>query len=169
MRSVLMTLGLILLAFGARAQNSASHQHATPSDIIDGSVHPELIPDVVAYRLYFVAISENPTPLPNESRRQHAHLQGAGLKENDIQAAAHILASFKSQYSTLIDQYNTSKEVLNNTNDGLPLFIMKRDAIVQATRDALKAALTVTGMASLDARIKSEKSMMKVAAQEIQP
>jgi hypothetical protein len=164
----LAALVLALSAIELQAQNSTTHQHEQ-ADMIDGSAHPELIPDAVAYRLYFVVISENPTPLPNESRRQHAHLQRAGLKENDIRAAATVLANFKVQYALLLDQYSKSPEVLRNSSDGLPLFIVKRDAIVQATRDALKSALTPSGMASFDTHIQREKTMMKVAATEVQP
>ena len=153
-------------AIGAWAQNSPPpHQH-TAQNIIDGAVHPELIPDSVAYRLYFVAVSETPSPLPNESSRQHAHLQKAGLSENDIQSAGKVLANFKTEYAAIIDSYNHSNEVLNNTDDGLPLFLAKRDALVQATRDALKATLSPQGMASFHANIQKEKAMMKVAAKE---
>ena len=42
----------------------------------------------------------------------NAHLQRAGLGEGDIQAAAIILASFKQQFMTLIDQYNSSSRSL---------------------------------------------------------
>jgi|SRR5580658_1050847 hypothetical protein len=157
----------LVFALGAWAQNPSPHQHAA-ADVIDGSVHPELIPDAVAWRLYLLAVSENPSPLPNESRRQHAHLQKAGLGEQDINATAPILANFKTAYATMIDSYNHSPEVLNNTNDGLPLFLAKRDALVQATRDALKATLTPKGMSNLQAQIQKEKATMRVAAKEAQ-
>ena len=160
---------LSVFALGTWAQNPPpAHQHAVATDVIDGSVHPELIPDSVAWRLYLFAVSENPSPLPNESRRQHAHLAKAGLEESDIQAAVRILANFKTQYAALIESYNHSPEVLNNTNDGLPLFLAKRDALVQATRDALKASLTPVGMSNLQAHIQTEKAGMRVAAKEAQ-
>ena len=162
---IVRSFALLIVTTTASWAQSPPHQHPK-ADIIDGSVNPQAIPDSVAYRLYFVAVSELPTSLP--SRRQHAHLLSAGLKENDIQATAKILASFKTQYAALIAQYNASPEVLNNTNDGLPLFLAKRDALVQETRDALKAALTPTGMTTLDTHIKQEKAMMKIAASEAQ-
>ena len=160
-------LVLSMFALGAWAQNPSPHQHAA-ADIIDGSVHPELIPDSVAYRLYFFLIAEKPIPLPNEAKRQHAHLQKAGLSETEIQATSIILANFKTEYTAMIALYNHSPEVLRNSNDGLPLFLAKRDALVQATRDALTAALTPRGMSNLQAQIQKEKATMRVAVGEVQ-
>lgn len=167
-RYVTAVVGVLMFAFGALAQSSPpQHQHAvTPTNLIDGAVHPELIPDSVAYRLYFAVVSESPSPLPNEARRQHAHLSKAGLAEQDIQAASKVLANFKLAYAALIYTYNHSPEVLNNTNNGLQLFLAKRDALVQETRNALQAALSPAGMALLDDHIQREKAHMKVAAKE---
>jgi hypothetical protein len=166
-KAIITLLSLCVFALGAWAQSPPQHQHAA-ANIIDGAVHPELIPDAVAYRLYLLTVSEGPAPLPHESRRQHSHLQKAGLPEKDILSATIILADFKTQYAALIEQYNNSPEVQNNTNDGLALFLAKRDALVQSTRDALKSSLTPAGMSSLHLHIQKEKSKMKVAAQEAQ-
>ncbi len=170
-RTIRFAVAFVLSAFAvvtwAQAQNSPPHQHTTP-DLIDGAIHPELIPDSVAYRLYFVAVSENPTPRPNESSRQHSQLQRAGLSEEDIQSATIILASFKMQYAAMIDSYNHSPEVQSNSSDGLSLFLAKRDALVQTAIDTLRRTLSPQGVANLDARIKKEKAKMKVAAKEAQ-
>lgn len=165
--AVIVVLVLSVFADGSRAQNSPSqHQHAAPN-LIDGAVHPELIPDSTAYRLYFITVAENPTPLPHEAQRQHAHLSRAGLNEADIQAASKVLANFKLAYAALIDEYNNSPEVRNNTNDGITLFLSKRDALVQETRTMLNGALTPQGMANFHANIQQEKANMKIAASEV--
>lgn len=155
---------LSLFALGAWAQNSPPHQHAAvASNFIDGSKNPELIPDSSGYRLYFIAVSENPSPSVAETTRQRAHLTSAGLKGDDIQAAATVLADFKTQYAALISLYNESADVKSGSQAGLPLFLSKREALVQATRDALKTALTPKGMTSFHAHVLGEKARMKVA------
>jgi hypothetical protein len=167
-RYVTTVLVLFVFALEAWAQNFPPHQHdVAAADVIDGSVHPELIPDAVAYRLYLVAVSAGPAALPDERARQHSNLQRAGLSDEDIQSAAIVLANFKTQYSALIDQYNQTAEATKSL-DGMPLFLAKRDALVQATRDALKSSLTPRGMAGLHVSIQREKAKMKVAAQEAQ-
>ena len=154
------------LASAAQTNPPPAHQHNVTA-VVDGATNPDQIPDAVAYRLYFVSVSENPTPSADEAKRQHAHLGKARLSETDIQAASKVLANFKLAYAALIDTYNHSPEVLNNTNDGLSLFLAKRDALVQETRDALKAVLTQDGMGAFDTNVKREKTHMKVAAQEV--
>jgi hypothetical protein len=52
-----------MFAFGTLAQTPQTPQHQhSDANVIDGAIHPELIPDTVAYRLYLIAVSENPTP-----------------------------------------------------------------------------------------------------------
>jgi hypothetical protein len=166
MASVVVMLSLTLFSLGTSAQNSpAVHQHAQ-ANMTDGSVHPELIPDSVAWRLYLVAISESQTAMPNDRARQHSYLRTAGLSNADILAAVPTLISFKTQYAALIDEYNQSSEVLNNSSDGLQLFLAKRDALVQSTRDALKAFVTPLGLGTLEAHVQKEKARMQVANTE---
>jgi hypothetical protein len=164
-RAIITMSSLVVFAFGTLAQTQAPHQH-NAATMIDGAVHPELIPDSVAYRLYFIAVAEDPQPTAPQKTRQHAHLRAAGLSEADISSTALILANFKTQYAALIATYNESQEVQNNTNDGLAAFLLQREQLVQATRDALTASLTPAGMTKFDARIHTEKSKMQVASQE---
>ena len=42
--------------------------------MIDGAVHPELIPDIAAYRLYLLAVARSATPTEQERRHQAAQL-----------------------------------------------------------------------------------------------
>jgi|SRR5579872_4891091 len=159
-----LILLILLLCFCAPvllAQSSSAHVHATVStDMIDGSTNPQAIPDIIAYRLYFFAVS-NASP-----KAMNAHLKKALLADNDVVTATAILVNFKSQYAALIDEYNKSPEVANGSSAGLALFMSKRDALVNATRDALRASLTPDGLGTLQARVQAEKSGMKVAAAE---
>lgn len=176
LKAFLYALTSVLILFlpltvGAKQQAMAQmhvHPSSSPADIIDGRVHPELIPDSTAYRLYFIAVAETPYPGPNEARRQHAHLAAAGLAGGDLQVASEVLASFKIQYQSLIDQYNNSAAVRSGSSADLSMFLAKREALVQATRDELKSQLTPAGMTKLDVHIQKEKANMRVAKGEAQ-
>jgi hypothetical protein len=55
------------------AQQRAPHSGIPGA--IDGSKTPELIPDSVAFRMFFEAVSEPPLPTPEQVRRQRAKLR----------------------------------------------------------------------------------------------
>jgi hypothetical protein len=47
-----------------------THAYSLPTvGIIDGATNPELVRDSVAYRLYFIAVSENSDPSPDQAAR----------------------------------------------------------------------------------------------------
>lgn len=80
---------LSVCALGAWAHDPVAHQHAgAAADLVDGSKNPELIPDSLAFRLYFIALSENDSTLTKASERQEAFFATAGLKAADTEVAA---------------------------------------------------------------------------------
>lgn len=87
----------------AQVTNSPHHQ-ADVSIVIDGAVHPELIPDSLAYRLYFVALSTGQNPTEVERRRQRMHIMKVGLVESDQEAFISLLLDFRSTYDALVAQ-----------------------------------------------------------------
>src|SRR5262249_47658995 len=99
-------LGLIGLARGQ------SHQHpTTPVTIIDGSKTPELIPDAIAYRNYFLAISLPPNPADADRKRQAAHLNKLAFDtEADKEQLAATLVTFRAQFDIIVAQYNGQAE-----------------------------------------------------------
>jgi hypothetical protein len=48
-------------------ETTEPHQHSQQS-VIDGSVNPELIPDLTAYRLYLLSVSRAPNPAAEEKK-----------------------------------------------------------------------------------------------------
>lgn len=162
-------LSTTVAAASVRSANAAVAQTKamTPADIIDGSKAPNLIPDSTAYRLWFIAVGAVASPTPQQKTRQEAYIRSAGLRGADIPTCTGILAQFTSRYAALLAKYNSSPEVQSASNSGLASFLAKRDALVQATRDALKAALTPAGITTLGKAIQAEKARMKVA-KEIQ-
>ncbi len=155
----------------------AQHQHSASSlassnvsesdaEMIDGSEHPELVPDAVAYRLYLVVVSEAPNPTDEQRNRQNAHLSKVGLGKSDLQSVVTVLTAFKVQYGQLIANYNAAAEV--GATVDIKAFLSQRDGLVQATRDRLKALLTPEAMARLDRVVQNEKKQMRVSATEAQ-
>jgi hypothetical protein len=148
---VIRSIVSLFLLCTAAPMLMAQHEHTSSSNIVDGAVHPELIPDSAAYRLYFVAVSEMPNPLGEAQKRQLAHLGRIGLEDKDLQVLTEILNDFKAQYSELIAEYNASATIANRAGaqPDLAGFMDRRDALVQSVRDKLKEKLSAQGLLSL--------------------
>lgn len=172
---------LLLLPAAVLAQQSSTANppmsmpgmnHSAPSAIIDGKDHPELIPDSVAYRLYFITVGELPHPTDARKKRQRAFLGKVhGLPQSDSDAVVRVLEDFKVKFASMVAAYNSQVEAAmkaggTNLPDGTA-FLAERDQLVQDTRDRLKLALSAQGMANLDAYVQAEKRAMRITTQEV--
>ena len=147
--------------------SSISHQHSQP-EMIDGMIHPEFIPDLVAYRLYLMAVSRSSTPTQAEIKSQADLLRVAHLKDQDKQALISILANFRERYLKLIHNFNeqaAEAEARGQIIDPSTMF-RERDALVQSTHDTVRSVLSPAGWINLDAHVQNEKRMMKIPATE---
>lgn len=168
----LLLLGTVFcfLTPKAQAQNSTvPHQHASiASTLIDGAVHPELIPDSLAYRLYFVAVSTGQNPTEAERKHQQAHLMKAGLEESDREVFVSILSDFRSKYDALVAQYNDSARAALARNEVTDVrsLLRKLDELVQSTRDTMSVRLTTRGAARVHSFLLSEKKNMQVQQED---
>jgi hypothetical protein len=168
-RYSLLAVTLLLIRLASAQTSAPVHNHG-PDNFIDGSVHPELIPDSAAYRLYFLSVSEMPNPSEEEKARQTSHLLKIQLHDDDLHPLVGALEDFKQQYNALIERYNREAAVID-ASGGTPnimSFLIQRDALVQSTRNALKQTLSAEGMTKLDAHIQNEKRHMKIGAKEAQ-
>lgn len=107
-----LVFNCIALPFGIGAQQSS--QAVLPTGTIDGSLTPESIPDVVAFRLFFSVVAEsrrlqlqtggNTTESSDlvPSDKQKAKLTPARLSESDQAAIATVLAGFKSDLQNVM-------------------------------------------------------------------
>jgi hypothetical protein len=131
---------------------------------INGAEHPELIPDSTAYRLFFVVIGQNPEATPQQKELQQVRLKQAHLNAKDIQSALSVLQEFKTQYSDLTKSYNDSATAALTAGQApdYDSFLLRRDALVQDTRNKLKQVLSPEGFARLDRLISAEKRNMKI-------
>ena len=141
------------------------HQSAAPN-IIDGAVHPEMIQDKDAYRLFFLTVAADPTTT-EEVNRQRAFL-GPMLDENQLVAARIILFDFKTRYQAAIAKYNASAEaaLINNETPDIGAFLSERDDIVLSTKATMEKALGREAWAQFDAHVQKEKLRMKVAVED---
>jgi len=138
--------------------------------MIDGSVHPEMIQDKDAYRLFLRAAALGPYPTTEEKKRQRAILAPAKLNETELATAINILQNFKTEYEAAIQRWNATAEAAN-ARDTLPdinPFLLERDAIVQSAKQKLEGAISPHSMARFHAYVQGEKSKMKVAMEGAQ-
>jgi hypothetical protein len=121
-----------------------------------------LIPDTLAYRLYFIAVTSLPTTPAN---LQQAQLKSAGLPPVDIQAATKVLADFRTAYDSLSNSYNQAVQASDTTGvqPDANLFAAQRDTLVANARAALQKALSPSGMQKFDAYVQGEKTRMKTS------
>jgi hypothetical protein len=165
-KTTIILLSLFVFALGA-SQNvwaqTPQHQHAS-ANVIDGAVHPELIPDAVAYRLYLVTVSTGPNPTETEQERQHSHLSQTGLDDIDQRMLVIVLSDFKAKYDALVAEYNDSARaaLAHNESTDVHVLLNKLDALVQSTRDTISVRLTSRGAAQVHSHVLSEKKNMKV-------
>lgn len=136
-----------------------------PPDLIDGAKHPELIPDAIAYGLFFLTVAEPAQAVGRQSARQRAFLRTAGLREDNLQPAAAVLAAFKSQYDDLVAQYDASVQVANATGSSpdLEAFVAQLNGLVESTKEELEAAVGPEVAKRFEAHVQSEKRNMRIA------
>jgi hypothetical protein len=165
-RYVLAALSMFMLAVGAWAQTSPpQHQHSVSMpNLIDGAVHPELIPDSFAYRLYFLTVAADPNGSETDQMRQRAHITRTGLVDTDQRILIAILSEFRTRYEALVTKYNNSATAANARNESTDIhpLLKNLDDLVQSTRDSISVRLSSQGAAKLHAFVMSEKKNMKI-------
>jgi hypothetical protein len=142
------------------------HTHAT-ANIIDGSVHPEMIQDRQAFRLFFLAAATNANPMPEEKERQRAILSPARLSEEELVIASAVLAEYKEQYEAAVQKYNdavASARSFEQLPDGKQL-IAELDALALAAKAKLESSISGASSLRVYAHVQGEKSKMRVTAE----
>jgi hypothetical protein len=142
------------------ANPSQSRLSIIPSGTIDGAKTPWLIPDSVAYRLFFETVAERTQPTDDEIRRQRSRLTGIDLTDEEYKAVVTALSEFKTADEALQLKYSDIAEHGGIVDEATVL--SERDAIVEGTRTHLTERISAQAVASLNAHIQSEKSKMKI-------
>lgn len=164
---VLFSLASLLGIVHAQS-GSQTHVHPQPA-VIDGAVNPELISDITAYRLYFLAVSSSSNPTDAEVRRQSAQISNLGIQDEDRKVMISILQNFRTQFSDWVVSFNErAKAAWDEKEPFAPeTYLAQRDQIVQSAHDALQASLSHEGWSRLDGVVKSEKKRMKISGKVV--
>lgn len=146
--------------------NTRSDLHGIAVEMIDGELHPELIPDSTAYRLFFVVAGQLPNPTDEQRAIQRGHIRKVHLSASGEQQLAGVLEEFKIKYAALIERYNDTTQVIL-ANGGTPdykAFVVEREALVGLTRERLGGVLSDADASQFNAFIQTEKKRMKISA-----
>ena len=151
MPTMLVCFTVLLSARQAQTTNT------TPDGVIDGPKNPDLIPDAVAFRLFFAAVAEPPAATAEQLKRQHEKLRYASLQDSDIAIVSDVLSTFHSRF-------NSGSAVLtpNALPEDIQAAYLVREKVVSDTRDELKRRLAPTSLTNLEQYIKSRKVNMKM-------
>jgi hypothetical protein len=167
-----------LPAPSAAAAPAAVQPQTAPSDppgTIDGSKNPELIPDIVAYRLVLLGIAEPENATDAQQARFRAKIASAQLNEDDLQMLLGILGTFQNQMDALTAQAN---QIL--ARDPIPFagtpdyqslvgLSKQREPVFNQAMSALSARLSADGAAKLQAYVESAKRGMKYLPESPMP
>lgn len=118
-----------------------------PASVVNGAIHSESIPDLTAYRLFFVAANVSPDATDAANAQQAERLARIQMSGTDLRRLRTALATFNQQYADLITNYNASVNTAT-ANHGEPdsdSFLRRRDALVQATVNDLRSGLSTKG------------------------
>jgi len=163
------------LAPGAQAVIPPPAGQSDPPGTIDGSKNPELIPDMVAYRLVLLAIAEPENASDAQQARFRAKIASAQLNEDDLQMLLGILGTFQNQMDALTAQAN---QIL--ARDPLPFagtpdyqqlveLSKQREPVFNQAMSAVPARLSVDGAAKLQTYVQNAKRGMKYLPESPMP
>ncbi len=145
----------------------APHLHSfAPANIIDGSVHPEMIQDGEAFRLFFLAAATGSNPSPEEKERQRAMLSPTQFSEQELAMASAVLADYKGQYEAAVQRYNDAVASAGSPEQ-LPAgkqLVAELDALALAAKTKLESSISGASSLRLYAHVQGEKSKMQVSA-----
>jgi hypothetical protein len=138
-----------------------------PPGTIDGAKHPELIPDEVAYKMFFLSLLEPADPTLVQPARQEAKLRMIGLSTDDKAALLEALSDFQKG---LADLKGRSDEILKATPNPVPGSAewqelsgieTQTNTVVTGTVEALRSRLSQDGFAKLQTRLLAFKATIK--------
>lgn len=131
---------LLLPASPGAAQNSG-----LPPGTIDGQATPDLIPDVVAFRLFFTAVALDSGPSATQIAKQNSKLCGIHLSQDDKSILVQTLSNFNAQLAMAqAAQVQTSF-----------------DTVAQNTVNLLQTMMSPDGFQRLQAYVRIQKKLMK--------
>lgn len=154
-----------LFLFLACTSFAQAQEEALPSRpvIINGSQHPELIPDSLAYRIAFghliIYIGDPETEKRNFSK--------VGLSGDDTETLYRVMKVYKENFEAITKTYNDALADAKKNNrqpdaSDLETFRSHRSELVRSTRKDLDGTLSSEGVAHFHDYVQSQKITMNV-------
>jgi hypothetical protein len=154
---------LTLLALGATAIQARQQNVHASAPMPVGGVIGERIPDSVAYRVYFIHVSQL-------DEAQAAQIARVSLSAEDATLLVAALDSFREKYTALSDAYN-SEAIIAERNRKLPDFLAFHRAVNRLSAETstkLLTGLSSYGVERFITFLRSEKQQMTVSESEVQ-
>jgi len=131
--------------------------------VIDGRVHPELIPDATAYRIVFTHLISH----VGDPEREKVWFGVPGLSADDQEVLLRILTSYKKEWDEIVKAYNDAGEAAARKGKApepsvLETFRTRQAELVKQTRLDLGAGLSPAGALMFHGYVEQQKSHMTV-------
>ena len=144
---LLITLLLICPSFGPCSGQAIDTIEPDPPGTIDGSKNPELIPDNIAYELFYRTICNNPNGWDLETRK--ASLKNTQLSDPQVEILIHYSNIFANKMANLDQKSQEIRERHElgsiEANNQLREIHQQRIQLVESTTAALSKALLPRG------------------------
>ncbi len=158
-RNRIVVLLTILLSCSYLLGQTNEH-NLVPNGTIDGSVHPELVPDDMAWHLFMRATAESITPTKEEVRRQHSKLRAIGLSPSDEAILVKKLGEF--HHNVKMYDEGLADSVRRNLPTTAASWATSRRQFYAAKRAEIESSLSTEGAKTLRAHIQRFKASIKL-------
>lgn len=137
-------------ATGAIPHPIQTHDHAaSDTSVIDGSLHPELIPDLVAFRTWLLLKSTHPERLAD-----------LGVTQSDGVQLEGLVKSFRLQYDNLVQRHNDAANA--GRSPSLALLRQQIDDLVESMRHEIQKTLSAAGAALVESQVQDHKRHVRI-------
>jgi hypothetical protein len=151
-------------AMKAQQSDMSTHEVHDSTELIAGTHHQELVPDLTAWRLYLLSLRGTDPDHVGKSVASSSQLRRLKLDREHTERFTLEVVKFKTRYDNFISEYNEIVYAALRRGE-MPDFetlLRERDTIVADTQERIKVALGDTNYGQLHAVIDSEKLRMKV-------
>jgi hypothetical protein len=155
-----LAAALLVLSPAAFAQHVHDGQ-STPAPMILGSERPDLIKDITAYRLWFLALADDQEKGLTE-RQQARFNHDLKFTDQEARDTSEVLSEFKVKYAAFIeDNHNRTAHGEVDTDA-----LIRRDQIVQEAIDKIQGRISSQSFETLHNHVVARKAFMRITPQE---
>jgi hypothetical protein len=164
---------LLLLVPNHRASAQSTQQTTTQTPtvqtdddvLVDGSKNPELIPDSLMYRMYYIAATEYGKDWGSDQKSEHTRsfFRIPGVSDDELAAVEGVLIDFRSQHDQFVADFKVLAQ--NNLNNAVvtdPSILTDQfDDLTDKTTKSVSKILKGK-QSALEAHVQDEKKHIKV-------